>query len=245
MLRRGSCLLRHSFFGIVLKTPNGFLSMVCRAILPLKHADALINTYIGWYDLTDKTDVETRTRCLDLALKLKPDHPALIQRCAAFSVITPDAAETGNLENKLNDALANGTAPTIVHIILGTVAARDLEFSKAVVHLEQAQLESPEQPIVNNNLAWVLHQQSQSNTDATLASAGDRDALLDRALGHANMAIEGAPRVPEFLETRGQILADQKNYRESIRDLEAALQLGMNSKEIHNNAGHLPINHLA
>lgn len=250
--------------------------------------DALVIVYISWFDLTDNSDVATKVRCLDAALKLKNDHPAVIQRCARFQFTSSDTEKSDVVTEQLNAALANGTAPTVVHVLLGTDAARKSDFRKALVHLEQAQLQSPDQPIVNNNLAWVLHQQSKSNRMSKPADRGtrvphalvsiamhpgagsvisagtlarqtqptvndsnrDRNAspptnnpannnpaqrgrLLDRALVHATKALEQAPRVPEFLETRGQILTDMKQWNQSIRDLEAALQQGYTSDDVH------------
>ena len=144
---------------------------------------------------------------LQKALEYEPSNENALGRFAKFIRRSGPEAETAR--TVLKDALANGDAPAIVHLILGTLAASEGHLDEAQLHLEQASQLTPKAPQLLNNLAWVV------------ARAEPPD--LERALSLINAALELSPNHPEIRETRGQILASMERWKDALIDLEYAL----------------------
>ncbi len=128
-------------------------------------------------------------------------------------------AETDHLRQVLEDALADGRAPAVCHLLLGTMLGRSDQLDKAVQHLRAALQVFPDNPVVLNNLAWYL-----TRTDPP---------QLDEALKLIEIAVLKAPRLLEVRETRGQILAQLGRYEQALPDLEAALRMRTVDAALH------------
>ena len=153
------------------------------------------------------------------ALRIAPDNPAVLERVALL--IGRDGGSDAVAEEMLQDALVKGTAPAIVHFLLGTRAAADDKDSEmAETYLKQALLLNPNTPVVLNNLAWVL------------ASRGTEKELGD-GLKLADQAVKLKPHQPNFRDTRGQIHIKLGNWRLGIADLEEAHRKMKDNPEIH------------
>ncbi len=194
--------------------------------------------------LSKKLDVEVTTAqlitlaILEIDLEIKKDRPnwphvvSLLERSLAaaplHSIVFPRIAvvvgrfqgeKADELRNILEDALADGQAPAVCHLLLGTSLGEADQFEEAIQHLEAARKVYPQSPVILNNLAYFLME-----TDPP---------QLEAALEHANLAVKQAPRSPEILETRGQILAALGRDEDALPDLEAALRMENVPSEVH------------
>lgn len=89
------------------------------------------------------------------------------------------------------------------------------QFEKAVEFYSKALEINPKQPVVLNNLAWML-----------------KDTDLDKAVKFAKQAAEIAPKSSAVLDTYGWLLHLKGNKKEAVNQLEKALNLTPDSKEI-------------
>ncbi len=128
-------------------------------------------------------------------------------------------AETDHLRQVLEEALADGRAPAVCHLLLGTMLGQGGQLDEAIQHLRAAQQVFPDNPVVLNNLAWYL-----TKTDPP---------QLEEALELAELAVQKAPRLLEVRETRGQILAELGRYEQALPDLEAALSMRTVEASLH------------
>ena len=93
-----------------------------------------------------------------------------------------------------------------VHLGDRALAANDLERAESL--FKSALQQQNESAIANNNLAWVelkLHREG--------------------ALAHAETAVRVAPRVPEYMDTLAEILAERQDYTRAAQWQEKALAL--------------------
>ncbi len=170
----------------------------------------LAEVYLMWSDHTAKVSPENlaeRMRLLDEAFKLAPDAPKVLQRLQDIAMAEGPAAEEAN--RQLQQALAEGVAPGVIHFLFGTSAAMKGDDEAAIRHFNQSIQKNPRTAVALNNLAFVM------------ARAQDPD--LPRALELADQAVRYAPLVASFRDTRGQILVRMQRYTQGISDLEFAL----------------------
>lgn len=166
---------------------------------------------VGWTQRLDEVDTPNIGQQLGLlgeALRVAPDNPVVLQRIALL--IGRDEGSDPIAEEMLKKALVDGTAPAIVHFLLGTRAATeggDPEI--AMSHLEQALKLNPNTAVVLNNLAWVI----------SIRQPPD----LERALEMVTQAIKLKKHQANFRDTRGQIYIKLGKWSDAIADLEIAL----------------------
>ena len=175
---------------------------------PLRQGIARV--YVRWSQRMQADDVPIaqQLELLGEALRIAPDSPMVLQRIAVL--IGRDEQADRIAEDLLKRSLAEGTAPAIVHFLLGTRAIES-DPKAAISHLEQARRLNNRIPVVLNNLAWVLKNQ------------GD----LKAAHEYARQAVRLQPSSPNFRETLGQVLikkAELSNSAELWRDAIAALE---------------------
>ncbi len=181
---------------------------------------ALADVFVLWsrrLDESDSPSIRQQLELLSQALRFAPDHPGVLQRVALL--IGRDEDTDQFAESMLQDALTDGTAPAVVHFLLGTRAAARGDAKVAEMHLRQALSLNPNTPFVLNNLAWVL------------ATRDDPD--LNKALELVNQAVDLEPFRPNFRETRGQILLKLERWQDAITDLEVALRKMKDKPELH------------
>lgn len=182
--------------------------------------EALAAIYVLQFDSQSnekEPDEAARLTLLEKALRLAPNHLEALLRLTKYLQATGIAGQKAR--NAMQEALANGEAPAVLHLILGTMAAQQGMLDLAKMHMEQATRLEPQSPVVLNNLAWVLAQQ--------------KPPQLNEALVLVNQAVDRMPNNPEIRETRGQILARMERWSEAIVDLELALQSLKGNAQLH------------
>jgi Flp pilus assembly protein TadD len=216
------------------------------------HTD-LARTYANWFDYLSRQEnasVGERLALLEIGLRHDPKNLAILNRLLTVTGMqkspqasTREAASTlglaaagGPLEILtsrvavreaeaeagvaiLRRLLAQGQVTSQVHFALAVAAQQRDDVKEGRYHLERAYQLDPDLPGVANNLAWLL-----------LHTSPDE---LPKALELINLAIDKAPRDPNFRDTRGQILAKMGRHQEAIIDLEAALPFSGNSAALH------------
>jgi len=142
---------------------------------------------------------------LQQSLTHVPNHPLAINQLVQF---LPQAG-TEQPPAVLWDALAAGNSAAVVHLILAAHELNQIKGPSALLHLQHAYLLNPKMPHVLNSLAIRL-----ANLDAT-----------QRTLAYqlVTLSLKTQPNNLEIRATRGQILATQGKWEESLVDLKAAL----------------------
>lgn len=155
----------------------------------------------------DPARLATCLKLMERAVEYAPSHPAvmLVLRECAFV----EGEEGAQFDELLEQMLARGEAPALVHLIIGTKAVSSEDLSKAVLHLEQAYRLEPDSAMVLANLAWTL--------------ANTSPPQYERALELANAALKKLEDHPELYETRGFVLLRLGRANEAVPDLERAL----------------------
>ncbi len=186
---------------------------------PQRFHDALVEVYLDWYAATNADSakgVSTRLELLNRALEHGPHHPRLL---TVFAELSGQQGQQGEMSQRaIREALADGTAPATVHLILGTQALEQGDLERCQMHLELAAQQAPRMPIVLNNLAWVL--------------AHRENPELDRAHALAQRATDLVSR-PEFYYTLATILARQGKYLEAIAQFETVLRLASSRTDVY------------
>jgi len=171
-------------------------------------------------------DYETMAESVSRGLALDPNSQPLLERLVILANPSGTRAETSpgqpvrdKAAAHLNDLLAKGTSPALLHLLLAGDYHRNRRQDMARLHFELAHRADPKAAVVANNLAWYL------------INTVPRDP--ERALALVNSALESGLVNPSFLETRGQIRAILGDDAAAVADLEAAGRaLGM-SRAIH------------
>ncbi len=161
--------------------------------------------------------LKQRLELVERALVLEPGHAEALKRLAKIVVETD--GQDAIADELLKSSLAEGTAPAVVHMILGAHALQQEDTETAAVHFDAAHQLQPDFPACMNNLAWSL--------------ANTQPPQLLRASQLADNAVKLAPGRPEYHETRGQILLMQGRHREALPDLERGLQSAGDTSVTH------------
>ena len=157
---------------------------------------------------------------VDQALLLSPRNEAALVILAKITVANIDEVSLA-AKQKLERAIGDSAAPFSVHLILGSYAAAEKNDDRALRHLRQALLLNPKATAVLNNLAFVLARQPEPRFDEALS-------LIDQAL-------KVSPKNPRFLDTRGNIYLQMKQYELAFHDLELAEVKIKNSQQLYEN----------
>lgn len=137
-------------------------------------------------------------------------------------------AELASSSAELKQAILNAAAELIAsgnsirggHMILGVIAAKENNWEQGGFHFEQALSQSPNDPMLQNNLAWAL---------ANRNAPGD----AKRSLELAEKAAQQYPLSPEIRETRGLALLANRQWARAISDFEFALNAFPDRKNLH------------
>lgn len=158
--------------------------------------------------LNEGTDNLARSmELIDQAIRLDPRNENALGLLAQISVMNNDEVSLA-AKQKLDKSLADSAAPFSVHMILGSYSASKGEDDVAVRHLRQALLINRTAPAVMNNLAFVL--------------ARLKEPRFNEALSLINNALKLLPENPRFLDTRGNVYMQMKQYELAFHDLEMA-----------------------
>ena len=174
------------------------------------------------YDAVTRSGGEPALRLALLrdALRLNPKEIGALTRLIAFAeggAAGGDGAAAA--EGLLQAILAAGEVPAAAHLALGTRAWAGEDEDAAVFHLERAYALDPSLGPVANNLTYVLASRERPD--------------LDRALRLMDAAVDRWPDVPDYRDTRGQILHRLGRDADALDDLERALAGGVRSRETH------------
>lgn len=162
-------------------------------------------------------DLGAYLELLKRGLDVDPSNALILQRMEDGLKLGNEAATAIN--SKLEELLAKGQVPDLVHLLLGTEAHRKGRPDLARVHFELAYQANPRLPNACNNLAWYLSNESP------------RD--LKRALEISAQAVIMDPANAQFRETRGQIHVLMGQWKEAVVDLEYALSKLGTMQSIH------------
>jgi Tfp pilus assembly protein PilF len=180
----------------------------------------LSNTLIVWHDSLRREsphDYAARLRVLQLAVNAVPTDRRVLERLALLT--TEGRHSATDAREALSDALADGTAPATVHLLLSLTAQNHHDRQAEERHLRLALALNPRLAAAANNLAWLL--------------AHDDRPDLDAALTLIQQAAAVAPNHPEIRATRGVIYRKMGRTEEAIVDLETALVSLRHREDLH------------
>jgi tetratricopeptide (TPR) repeat protein len=176
----------------------------------------LARAYVAWWDAVAAGKAEAVGPQLDLlkkAIDAEPWNPLVFSRLAAIQ--GPDATAARSMVTGL---LAKGESPpAAIHWILGNEAWTRGDKRLARSHMEQAFAMAPGNPLVLNNLAWMV------------AFSGPPD--VPRALKLAEDGVRIAPKAIELRDTRGRIYAKAGEWQKALADLQVCLPVKKNDPE--------------
>lgn len=159
-------------------------------------------------------------------LAINPTEPSLLERLVKLANpsespldSSDDQAIRAKAQMRLNELLVQGTAPSLLHLLLGVEYHKARRQDMARLHFELSHRADPRSMDIANNLAWYM------------AHTTPRDP--EKALILINAALLRLPDQANYLETRGQILALLGHHTEAITDLEKATRLMGSSQAIH------------
>jgi tetratricopeptide (TPR) repeat protein len=164
--------------------------------------------YVLWSLEFPKEDLSQRLQLLESAMETFPSDELVLGALHQF-VMESDAEFGDQIEARLEEILAAGNAPVIVHTIIGTRAAQNGDAERARLHLSLALQQGEMTTQVLNNLAHVLAFGPSHDYETALT-------LIDQALALGTH--------PRMFDTRGQILARLERWPDAIASLETALR---------------------
>lgn len=108
-----------------------------------------------------------------------------------------------------DEQLRENDATPLGHFALSVIAVVEGDSEEAIQQLERTLELDPDQPLVKNNLAWLL--------------AARESPSLDRAMELASSAVETAPQIATYRDTLGTVLLKRGSVAEAVTELERAL----------------------
>ena len=151
-------------------------------------------------------------------LELESSAGDALQRLARLAV--SDHPASGQAENMLRQVRDRSSVPEKILTLAGTQALFMGEYDKAMIYLEEANvLSNGRDPETLNNLA--------------IAKTRGEPRDLQKALELVNQTLLKLPDNPDILATRGEIYVRLERWEDASRDLQQALLLRPDSKEIH------------
>lgn len=166
--------------------------------------------YSAWASELLQQGTRSLAQCIgliDQAIGQDPKNQQALQLLAQISIMNNDEVSLA-AKQKLEQAIGEAPAPFSVHMILGSYAAVNKDDDLAVKHLRQALMLDRKATAVMNNLAFVL--------------ARLKKPRFEEALSLINNALKISPNNPRFLDTRGNIFIQMKQYELAFHDLEVA-----------------------
>lgn len=179
--------------------------------------------YVAWSDFVHRDrpeDTATRLQLLEQAILANPSELGLFYRLVEMLLNEDkDSTDAGLTRSNLERLLAEGHAPRLIHMLLGTLAGEKGDSSTAIFHLQRAFEMDPAMPITANNLAWYLVLSNPPKAEEALT-------IID-------VLVEKWPDVGYYRDTRGHALAKLGRWQEAISDLEIALETMPNNGSAH------------
>lgn len=152
------------------------------------------------------------------SLEANPQNLQVANRLADFS-LQLEGEQGQQIADFLDNALADGVEPAIVHFMHGTRALLNGDSEAAQFHLDRALKDDPNTPGVLNNIAMSI----VMSVERDPAGPKRRKKLVE-ALSLADKALQMSPGHPYLSDTRGQVLFRLGRYEECIANFEIALK---------------------
>ena len=192
-----------------------------------KFASASSSAMVLWSrkfpkDVGDALSFKKRLRLISEALRIDPKNKLALAELGNMTLDVENEEDDEKIDEMLSEALVQGVAPGLVHLILGSRHALKGKNDEAIFHLKHSSKHNPRSATVMNNLAWVF--------------AHRKDPDYKKALDFANSAIK-VEKNPRFLHTRGIILAKLDRNEEALIDFEKALVYMKDNLSIHDALG--------
>ena len=147
---------------------------------------------------------------LQEALKVAPQDPMVLAFLMNYLLAT--AKDESEETAEIRESLLGSTSHGVSHFVRGTAASLRGEVDEATFHLELASKDLPNSPVILNNLAYMLANQSKPD--------------LPRALQLIDLALSGLKDPgPQYLDTRGHVLHKMGQWLEAIPGLEQSLKV--------------------
>lgn len=192
--------------------------------------EALVAACLDWLgDVTkrERHNLGKQLDILNIGFRNSPNSPQVLGLIANLAIRERESTDSGRaawLGNALKLSLATGSAPALVHLILGT---RDIQYGRADsarMHLELAHEANPNIPLVVNSLALGLANEQPPD------------------LGHALELIDMAGRLsdyPELRGTRAVVLAAMGRRQDAILQLRALMGVHPDPNWVRENLANL------
>jgi len=158
--------------------------------------------------VASRGQVQVKLDFLDAAIAIDPSNTSIQEELGILSQIGIGQSEA-NRENLRAQIATSGTS-YVARLLLAESAYRRGETTNAISHYEIVLAELPSMSLVRNNLAMLF--------------ATATPTRLTEAMGQIDKAIEISPGYPEFLDSRGDILALLEREPEAVESYLAALE---------------------
>ncbi|MDA1231813.1 MAG: tetratricopeptide repeat protein, partial [Planctomycetota bacterium] len=169
-------------------------------------------------DVLPSTEPDALLQLLVDVYELDSFAGGALQRLARLAV--SDHPASGQAEDMLRQVRERSSAPGKILTLAGTQALFMGNYAKAMSYLNEANvLSNGRDPETLNNLA--------------IARTRGEPRDLQKALELVNQALLKLPDNPDILSTRGEIYVSLQQWEDASRDLQQALLLRPDSKEIH------------
>ena len=172
------------------------------------------------YTIASTTEIsdEALLTLLTDAIQVQATAAFAIDRMARLSMSDHSAAEAA--EDILVKLRARQDPNGIITNLLGTHALQAEDYERARRYLTIANAQSGEkQPMIMNNLAVALIR--------------SEPVELERAMELVNKALEITNNNPDMLATRAEVHVARKDWTSALGDLNLALQVQSNNRDIH------------
>ncbi len=177
---------------------------------------------IAWFKAIPNQLISERIIRLQHATHLDTNLPVLQELIAAIVVDSPDGDQNDLIlfcMDYIKTSEQSGKLSASSISMLGIKAAEGKKYKLAEKLFRRSIAAGNPTPILLNNLAWVLLQQSDPD-------------LIDDALIISNQAVEAGPHEAEVWKTRAEIWLKQGSTLEAISDLEHAIKCGDRNIEV-------------
>ena len=180
--------------------------------------------YLMRYDLlrTDKEPFDKQFAYIQKAIALDSNYIPAYDRLVSLYANSPDNKSVQELKQLLRDMIVDGKSAAMAHFALSSILLLDGDANESQSHLRQAFKLDAKMPVVCNNLAWIMANNSNVNQ-------------LAEAYQLASQAVAAEPNNAEFRDTLGSVLMKQEKYEEAITEFERVLPAAGSKKPVHRN----------
>jgi len=166
------------------------------------------------------------TDAIDICDSLE-EKASIVELAALKVALLKDRQATDEEEKRIEQSVAQAVEknPESLQLMLQMAIMRDYQGrdAEAIKWYRKVLEKSPKNPLIDNNLAWLLVMGSDSEDPAKLAEASK---LIDEAI-----SIRGP--APDLLDTQATIFMKQKKFDPAITNLQNAIKASSEKKTIY------------